>query len=89
MPGVPGICVCFRGGARQFEEEREKSRQRSKEGEKRMEKEIAVREPAKLASATVVCCLSTVMCYLHHCSRGVLSVFADRRRGKDMWPTQT
>lgn len=45
MPGAPGICVCLRGGARQFERRRGKADRRSKEGEKkRMEKEIEGRE---------------------------------------------
>lgn len=47
-----------------------------------MVKETAAGEQTEPASATVTCCLFTVMCYLHRCSRGALSSVADRRRGE-------
>lgn len=52
MPGAPGICVCFQGGAQQFEGRlkkrgRKKDRQRSKEGEKMLEKEVSSTEANK------------------------------------------
>lgn len=47
-----------------------------------MVKETAAREQTEPASATVTCCLFTVMCYLHRCFREALSSTADRRRGE-------
>lgn len=83
MPGAPGICVCIQGGARQFEGRLKNRGRKIDRGQKKerkyMEKEVAVQEQTKRASATVVCCLFTLMCYLPHRSRGVLSSFADRR----------
>lgn len=66
MPGALHICVYFQGGARQFERrlKRRENRQRSKEGEK----EKAVRERTKPASA-VVCCLFTVTSLLSFLQR--------------------
>lgn len=67
------------------EEELEKNRQRSTEGERATEKVMALQGQTKLESMWVVCCLFTVLCHLHRCSRALLSSFPDRRWGKDMW----
>lgn len=66
MPEAPGICVCFRGGARQFEgrlEERARKQTEVREGEERMEKVIAVREQTKLLRVCV-CVVYLQLCVI-------------------------